>query len=96
MENIKRDPAIESPYPKLARLAINAEGFVFDPQAGDSFTVNSSGALIINMLAKNSDPELCAQTLQKEFKITINEARHDVRDFMQQLRLYKLISGVMA
>ena len=93
MENLPLTPVLEIPYPKLARLAINAEGFVFDPQAGDSFTINSSAALIIKTLVKNSDSELCAKMLQQEFAITANDARRDVRDFMQQLRLYKLIPG---
>ena len=37
---------------RLSRLALNEEGFVFDPATGDSFLANHCGLLIIRALGE--------------------------------------------
>ncbi len=78
-------------HPRLTRLAINEEGFVFDPQTGESFTVNASGSLIMKALAQGKSDEVTAQTLAEEYDINPQDAHSDFLDFVEQLRLYRLI-----
>ena len=40
---------------RLNRLAINDEGFIFDPETGNSFTVNGTGLFIIKLLKEFTD-----------------------------------------
>jgi PqqD family protein of HPr-rel-A system len=78
-------------HPRLARLAVNSEGFVFDPQTGESFTVNASGGLIIRSLSQSVSDDAAIDALVETFDITRQEAQGDLRDFIQQLRLFRLV-----
>ena len=42
---------------KLERLAINDEGFIFDPETGNSYTVNKTGLFIIKLLKEGKNEE---------------------------------------
>jgi len=75
----------------LARLAINDDGFLFNPQTGDSFIVNTTGAEIFQHLKKGlSDMDIMA-LLESAYAIDANQAHSDVIDFIQQLHNYQLI-----
>ncbi|WP_457568852.1 HPr-rel-A system PqqD family peptide chaperone [Desulfurobacterium sp.] len=76
---------------KLNRLAISEEGFIFDPETGNSFTVNKTGLFIINMLKEGKDVEDIVEALTEEFEVDREEAMRDVTDFLEQLRLMGLI-----
>jgi len=86
------DTSNTSAQSKLSRLAINEEGFVFDPQTGESFTVNTSGGVVIKLLAKGMTNDEAATELADTYDIKLNEAHSDVRDFVDQLRFTGLIT----
>ena len=73
---------------KLNRLAINEEGFIFDPETGNSYTVNRTGFLIIKLLKEGKDEEEILKVLTENFEVTEEEARRDLMDFMEQLKIY--------
>jgi len=85
------DTSNPTAHPKLSRLAINEEGFVFDPQTGESFTVNTSGGVVIKLLAKGMSNEETAIELADTYDIKLNDAHSDVRDFVDQLRFTGLV-----
>ncbi|WP_456396611.1 HPr-rel-A system PqqD family peptide chaperone [Desulfurobacterium sp.] len=76
---------------KLNRLAISEEGFIFDPETGNSFTVNKTGLFILNLLKESKDVEDIVEALTEEFEVDREEAMRDVTDFLEQLRLMGLI-----
>ncbi|WP_022846723.1 MULTISPECIES: HPr-rel-A system PqqD family peptide chaperone [unclassified Desulfurobacterium] len=75
---------------KLNRLAISEEGFIFDPETGNSFTVNKTGLFILNLLKEGKDVEDIVEALTEEFEVDREEATRDVTDFIEQLRLLGL------
>ena len=75
---------------RLSKLAINSEGFIFDPTTGDSFTVNSTGLFIINNLREGKTTEEIAETLSQEFEDTPEEIAKDISDFITHLNTYNL------
>ncbi len=76
---------------RLKQLAINDEGFAFDPSSGESFTINPTGLFILQGLRELKQPtEICAN-LTEAFDTTPESAERDVADFMAQLRTLKLI-----
>jgi len=87
----------------IVRLAINEEGFVFDPKTGASFTVNETGQMILGMLMESKEDgtkekakekeEAIASGLCERFDVSVQEAQADVRDFVGQLRLFPLYIG---
>ncbi len=76
---------------RIARLAVNEEGFVFDPQTGESFTVNETGRVILKTLIEFKDEGAIALKLTEQFDVSPQEAQADVRDFIDHLRAYQLL-----
>jgi len=73
---------------KLKHLAINEEGFVFDPTTGNSYVVNPTGLFIIKKLREGLKEEEIVKALTEEFEVDENTARRDFYDFLEQLRVY--------
>ncbi len=77
---------------RVKNLAINQNGFAFDPSTGESFTVNETGRLIIEALANGLDEKEIAQRLTEEYDVQEDEALNDLLDFKERLNLYGLLS----
>lgn len=72
-------------------IAISESGFVFDPNSGDSFSLNRIGLEIIEMLKQgNTDREIIPGLLDK---YDIDSASLDkyYYDFIAMLKYYQLI-----
>ena len=70
---------------RLSKLAINEEGFVFDPTTGDSFTLNPTGLFIVNNLREGKNTDEIADLLSEEFEDTPEEISKDISDFITHL-----------
>jgi len=76
---------------KLPYLAINDEGFIFDPTSGDSFQVSQTGLQILSgMKADKADGEI-AQALAETFEVSLEDAQRDVADFRASLKNLNLV-----
>ncbi len=73
---------------KINRLAISEEGFIFDPETGNSFTTNSTGLTILKYLKEGMSIEKIASKIAQEYEIEEEEALKDILDFIEQLRIY--------
>ena len=78
---------------KLSRLAISDEGFLFDPETGNSFTVNGTGLLVIKLLKEGKGEKEVVEALTREFDVSAEEAKRDFLDFIEQLKLFGLLEG---
>ncbi|TCK06319.1 HPr-rel-A system PqqD family peptide chaperone [Phorcysia thermohydrogeniphila] len=78
---------------RLNRLAINDEGFIFDPETGNSFTVNGTGLFIIKLLKEGKGEEEILSALMEEYDVSEDEARRDLLDFIEQLRVLGILEG---
>ncbi|MBF0448818.1 MAG: PqqD family protein [Magnetococcales bacterium] len=76
---------------RLMRLAVNEEGFVFDPQTGESFTVNGTGRVLLMALIAQQSEEGIVGELVHRFGLKIQEAQADLRDFVEHLRFLRLL-----
>lgn len=76
---------------RLSKLAVNAEGFVFDPDFGDVFTVNPTGLSILDGMRNDRSPRVIAEKLHEEYEVTLEEAEKDIFDFTGQLRVHRLL-----
>ncbi|MDA0837717.1 MAG: HPr-rel-A system PqqD family peptide chaperone [Planctomycetota bacterium] len=72
--------------PRLNQLALNEEGFVFDPTTGDSFLLNKTGLFIIERLRENKDHEEVLESLVDAFEVTAEQAERDISDFQTRLK----------
>jgi len=85
-QNNSLDPSLFPSAETLNRLAISENGFVFDPSSGDSFTVNPTGLIIIELLKKQTDAHETIKQLQQEFDVAENTAKRDLLEFARTLR----------
>lgn len=76
---------------RIQHLAINDEGFIFDPSTGESFTVNPTGLIILNNLRENKSEAEIVSILKEEFEISGEDVERDVSDFFRQIRAMRLI-----
>ncbi len=75
---------------KLNRLAISEEGFIFDPETGNSYTVNETGLKVLKALRAGQSPSEIAEALSEEFEISVPEALRDVEEFLESLKRFRL------
>jgi len=76
---------------KLKRLALNEEGFIFDPETGNSFVTNQTGLFILKKLREGFSEEDIIKALTEEFEVDENTARRDFYDFEEQLRILGIL-----
>ncbi len=74
-------------------IALSESGFLFDPNTGESFSLNSSGKEIMKMIsAGNSDDEIEKQILEK-YDIDPGTYNRYMDDFTHTLRRFNLIES---
>lgn len=71
---------------RLTQLAVNDEGFVFDPATGESYTVNGPGLVILKGLKDEKSAEDISGELCERYEVEAEEAEGDVRAFTDYLR----------
>ena len=78
---------------KLSQLALNDEGFAFDPSTGDSFLANSSALLIMKQLREGKRPKEIARAITDKYRVDMEDAARDVADFWLRLKSLGLAEG---
>ena len=76
-----------------SRLALNDEGFAFDPTTGDSFMLNETGLVILKGLRERKGNCEIARALAEEYEVTPEDAESDVADFLAHLKSFGLVRG---
>jgi hypothetical protein len=73
-------------------VAMSDSGFIFNPDTGETFTVNPLGASIINFLKEGKSIQEITQELQQSYEIDINTLEKDTEDFLGLLRNFSLVA----
>lgn len=68
-------------------------GFVFDKRTGDVFTLNKTGACILDLLMKGKEPSEIAQQLAAHYSVPLQQALADQEELIQQLRDIGVVNG---
>ena len=77
---------------KLKRnIAISESGFVFDPTAGESYSLNEQGIEIINMLRENKTNEEIASYMTANYEVEAGDFEKYYFDFIGMLKQFKLV-----
>ena len=76
---------------RLKALAISDSGFVFDPTTGHSFSTNSVGVEIINLLKQDKTLDDVRAEIQGSYKVSPDELDTDLHDFTENLKKLNLI-----
>ncbi len=72
-------------------IALSDTGFIFNPDTGESFTVNPLGSAIISSLKEGKNVTEITGELQTSYDIDKNTLEKDTEDFIGLLRSFSLI-----
>ncbi|MBS4056950.1 MAG: PqqD family protein [Bacteroidetes bacterium] len=72
-------------------IAVSENGFVFNPASGESFSVNTVGLEILNMLRKGHSAVQIIQSINDHFHAEPTVIERDLNDFIETLRQYHMI-----
>jgi hypothetical protein len=78
---------------RLGDLAINDNGFIFDPWAGATYSVNATGCCVLQALKEGLGRDVIAQRLVDRFEKPSQDPTRDVDEFVRLLRQYGLVPG---
>ena len=76
---------------RLRSLALNPDGFAFDPTTGESFTLNPPGLAILQGLREGLTPVQITARLTEDFDVPAEDASRDLDDFLDHLRSFRLV-----
>ncbi|MDD2229830.1 MAG: PqqD family protein [Candidatus Cloacimonetes bacterium] len=78
---------------QLMTLAVNKNGFIFDPANGVSYTVNDTGLFILKHLQKGVDKDDIIPLITEEYDVNIENARSDIEHYMSMLKALHLVDA---
>lgn len=76
---------------RLTQLAINNDGFAFDPSTGDSYLLNKTGLVIVNGLREGMTEDEIVKSFIETYDVTPECAKRDVADFLSRLNAVHLM-----
>jgi hypothetical protein len=74
-------------------IAVSASGLIFNPDTGESFSVNPLGADIITYLKDGNGREAIVQKVMEKFQVEKASFEKDFDDFMDLMQTYLLIEN---
>lgn len=77
----------------LSDLAISDNGFVFDPLAGATYSVNPTGLCVLQALKEGLGRDAIARRLTDRFERVAQDPLRDVDEFVRMLRQHNLLSA---
>lgn len=95
-----REPNSLRPRPAAIRVDLGTlvferseqgRGFLFNPKSGEIFSLNATGAFIVECLRESITPSELARKVAVAFGVEVITAKRDVSEFVEQLRQMDLI-----
>ncbi len=74
-------------------IAVSESGFVFDPNSGDSFSMNPVGTEILNLLKQEKDFDKIHDAMIKKYEVPPDEFDKYYLDFIQTLKQFNLMEN---
>lgn len=74
-------------------IAISESGFVFDPNSGDSFSMNPIGIEILSMINEGKDQGDIFNFVLKKYEVDRATFEHNYFDFVGLLKQFNLLEN---
>ena len=74
-------------------IAVSESGFIFDPNSGESFSVNATGKAILQMVSKGLSMKEIESSVMEEYDVDQKTFQRYMDDFAHTLRRLNLIEG---
>ncbi|MBE0661187.1 MAG: PqqD family protein [Bacteroidales bacterium] len=74
-------------------IAVSASGLVFNPDTGESFTVNPMGAEMLGYLAEGESQQEIEMKIAGKYNVDKSSFEKDFEDFVALLQTYSLLEN---
>ncbi len=72
-------------------IAVSGAGMIFNPDTGETYTVNPIGAEIINSIKAGDSIGVITEKVTSKYAIEISAFKHDFEDFINLMKNFSLI-----
>ena len=72
-------------------IALSENGFVFNPTTGDSFTLNSTGKIVLSLIKDGKSIEQITELMLNDYEVDQATFERYLSDFINELRLNNLL-----
>ncbi len=72
-------------------IAVSGSGFLFDPNTGESYSLNKTGREIVAMLSENPSRAILETNLIAKYDVDQGQLSRYLDDFFHLLRRFELI-----
>lgn len=76
-----------------SNIALSESGFIFNPNTGESFTLNPAGMEIFEMIRQESPSASILKAILQKYDIEKDLAEKDLEDFLQHLETYQILDS---
>ena len=74
-----------------SNIALSESGFIFNPNTGESFTINPTGQQIIELIKEGKEFDEISQYFLENFETEESIFEKDYEDFMHMLTSYQML-----
>lgn len=74
-------------------LILGDQGSLFDPETGDTFTMNETGLLLLQKMQAGWDIETIFEEIQHEYKLDRSDFNRMALDFKAMLKSFQLLQN---
>ena len=76
---------------KITNLAMNDNGFIFDPNTGFSYTANETGLLIMRLMNQGKSELEIIGEIMEAYEVSRDQASADLDHYLRMLEAYELV-----
>ncbi len=78
-------------FSKLQNLAMNDNGFIFDPNTGYSYTSNETGLYILKEMAAGKDKAAIREQIMADYDVSEDNFNSDYEHYLMMLGALSLV-----
>jgi hypothetical protein len=75
----------------ISQLILDENNVAFHPMLGNSYQLNDTASLVVNLLKQFKTTDEIIDELNKTYKINKEELFIDISDFITKLKIYGLV-----
>lgn len=72
-------------------IAVSESGFLFDPNSGESYSLNKTGQLIVKMISEGKTEDEIKEAILKEYEVESDTLQRYFDEFIMMLQQMNLL-----
>lgn len=72
-------------------IAVSENGFLFDPNSGESYSLNKTGQLIVKLISEGKNEAQIMEVIMQEYDVESSSLQRYLDDFIMMLQQMNLL-----